>query len=335
MGRRRTTTPNWLPWRVYPHRNQYVFRPKPTEANPRPKPIPLGPKSDPGACLKKYAQIVGQGKRPTTLGEVIDKYMAEEMPKLAPGSQESYRLYCGKLKHALGHMIPDEVTIDDLYKYHETRSLKAATRANREITVLGRIYRHAIKWRAARTNPVLGFVYSGESPRSRVVSPSERRRFVAGYCPPWLRGYLALKLLTGRRQGELLRLTLFHEKASGIAFRILKKRQERELIVSWTPRLRRVWKWLKSLPRPSTTPAIFIGERGSPVNARSLKSVWQRAMQRWAADGNTRFWEHDLRAFTAGAAESDERARELLDHGSLATTRKSYRRTTAKVRPLR
>lgn len=327
MGRRRSVTPSWLPLRVYPHRNQYIYRPL------KGKPIPLGPITDPGACLRKYGQIVGETGKPTTLADVIDKYLIEIVPTLAPRTQEDYRAYCGKLKQGLGHNLPDEVTINDLYDYHDAR--RAPTRGNREITVLGVIYRHAIRWRAAKLNPVRDFIYSAEPGRDRVVSATERRRFSRGYCPKWLRGYLALKLLSGRRQGELLKLTLFSEKPSGIAFRILKKRKERELIVSWTPRLRRVWKWLKSLPRPKDTASIFIGERGKPVNARSLKSIWQRAMQRWAADGNARFWEHDLRAFTAGAAESDERARELLDHGSIATTRKSYRRTTAKVRPLR
>jgi hypothetical protein len=327
VGRRRTKSPAWLPPRVYPHRQQYLYRPL------NGKPIALGPLSDPGACLRKYGEIVGTTGKPVTLDDVIDKYLAEEVPKLAPRTQEDYRAYCGMLKKGLGHNIPDDITVNDLYDYHNAR--EAPVRANREITVLGAIFRHAIRWRAARGNPVRDFIYSDESERDRIVTGTERRRFARGYAPRWLRGYLALKLLTGRRQGELLKLTRFSEKPSGIAFRILKKRKERELIVQWTPRLRRVWKWLLALPRPSDKPHIFIGERGKPVNARSLKSVWQRAMARWKADGNTRFWEHDLRAFTAGAAESDERARELLDHGSLATTRKSYRRTTAKVRPLR
>jgi integrase len=327
VGRPRTKTPSWLPPRVYPHRRQYIFRPLGK------KPIPLGPISDPGLCLKRYAEIVGPTGTPETLGDVIDKYLREIVPTLAPRTQEDYRAYCGMLKRGLGHMLPDEVTINDLYDYQEAR--RAPVRANREVTVLGVIYRHAIRWRAAHTSPVRDFLYTPESPRQRVVSGSERRRFARAYCPPWLKGYLALKLLTGRRQGELLKLNRFAEKPSGIAFRILKKRKERELIVQWTPRLRKVWKWLLALPRPADKAEIFIGERGKPVNARSLKSVWHRAMERWEADGNNRFWEHDLRAYTAGAAESDERARELLDHGSISTTRKSYRRTTAKVRPLR
>lgn len=327
MGRKRTKSQDWLPKRVYPHRQQYIFRPL------NGKPIPLGPITDPAACLKRYAEIVKPSGPLTTMGDVIDKYLLEIVPGRAPRTQEDYRAYCSKLKKAFAHMPPGEITIDDLYAYHDAR--KAPVRANREITVLGVIYRHAIRWRACKANPVRDFLYAEERERERVVTPPERRRFAAGYCPDWLRGYLALKHLSGRRQGELLKLGLFSERPGGIAFRVLKKRKTRELTVEWTPRLRKVWEWIKALRRPSNSVMLFHGERNKPVNARSLKSVWQRAMQKWEEAGNERFWEHDLRSASADAAETDERARELLDHASVQTTRKHYRRKDAKVRPLR
>lgn len=331
MGRRRTKTPDWLPKRCYPHRQQIIYRPLIG------KPIALGPLSDPAACLKKYGEIRGTaGERPRTMADVIDKYLLEIVPGLAERTQEDYRAYCGKLKAAFGHMLPDEIEITDLYDYHEARG--APVRANREITVLGVIYRHAIRWRAARTSPVLGFLYADEKDRERDVSGSERRRFARGFCPDWLRGYLALKYLTSRRQGEMLKLGLFSERRDGIAFRILKKRRYRELVVLWSPRLRRVWEWLKRLPRPAGSVMMFPAtkgkRRGQGLTARGFKSAWQRAQAKWEAAGNAGFWEHDIRAASATASESDERARELLDHDSVRVTRK-YRRGTGKVRSLR
>lgn len=331
MGRRRTKTPDWLPKRCGVHRRQIYYYP------PNGKPIALGLKTESAACLKKYGEIRGpSGERPRTLGDVIDKYLLEVVPGLAERTQEDYRTYCGKLKAAFGHMLPDEVEITDLYDYHDAR--KAPVRANREVTVLGVIYRHAIRWRAARANPVQGFLYAEEKDREREVTGSERRRFARQCCPDWLRGYLALKYLTGRRQGELLKLGLFSECSSGIAFRILKKRRYREVIVKWSPRLRRVWNWLKALPRPASSTMIFPatrGERrGQGLTAPGFKSAWQRAQAKWEAAGNLGFWEHDIRAATAQASASEEFARELLDHESVRVTRK-YRRGTAKVRPLR
>lgn len=332
MGRKRTRSPDWLPKRCYPHRKQILYYP------PKGKPIPLGPLTDPGACLKKYAEIIGsRGERPRTLGDVIDKYLAEIVPITAPRSIEDYRLYCGKLKYGLGHMLPDEVEITELYDYHNARN--APIRANREITILGVIYQHAIRWRAATRNPTIGFLFHQEKARDRDVSSSERRRF-AKICPPWLRGYILLKYLTGRRQGELLKLTKFSGGRDGIAFSILKKRRERVLIVRWTPRLRAVWQWVLALPRPDTSAYVFWAtkgkNRGKALSKRGFKSAWQRAQAKWIQAGNEAFWEHDIRAAAGTAAEDDARAQELLDHESVSTTRRSYRRARVKkVDPLR
>jgi integrase len=329
MGRRRTISPTWLPRRVYPHRRQLVYRPKIG------KPIALGSIEDPGACLKKYAELIGgSGKRPVTMGEVLDKFVIEIVPGKAARTQEDYRRHSAKLKQAFGHMLPDEIEIADLYAYHEAR--KAPVQANREITVLGVIYRHAIRWRAATRIPVQGFLFAEERPRDRLVTGRERRLFAAHYCPNWLRAYILLKYLTGRRQGELLRLGKFSVQRAGLAVRITKKRRERELLIEWTPRLRAVVDYIvEKLRRSPSSLMLFHGERGKPVTARALKSVWQRAMTRWEADGNTRFWEHDIRAETASDAGNDERARELLDHENVRTTRRVYRRGDSKVKPLR
>jgi integrase len=330
VGRKRTKSPAWLPKRCYPHRRQILYYP------PKGKPIALGPLTDPGACLSRYAELAGDLPRPRTMGDVIDRYLLEVVPTKAPRTQDDYRAYCGKIKHAFGHMRPDEVEITDLYGYHEAR--RAPVRANREITILGQIYRYAIRWRAATKNPVDGFLFAEERARERLVSSSERRRFAAS-CPDWLRGYISLKHLTGRRQGEMLKLTLFSEREDGITFMILKKRRLRPLVVGWTPRVRRVWNWLKTLPRLHSSSAIFPSSkgkhRGQPMSARGFKSAWQRQMADWVAAGNARFHEQDLRAATATAAESAERARELLDHESIRTTRRVYRRGVEKVRPLR
>src|SRR5574340_1345701 len=142
MGRNHTRSPAWLPKRVYPHGQQYLYYP------PGGKPVPLGPISDPGACLKRYGELIGgiPGERPRTLHEVFTKYRIEELPKKAPRTQADYHAYLAKLDTGLGHMLPDDVTINDLYDYHAAR--EAPVRANREITVLGMVYRHAIRWRA-------------------------------------------------------------------------------------------------------------------------------------------------------------------------------------------
>jgi integrase len=334
MGRPRTTSPAWLPPRCYPHGSRIRFIPKGG------KPVDLGPRDNPGECMRRYGEIAGDHTAPRLMGEVLDKYLLEVVPTLSPGSQATYRLYLDKLKQGFGHMHPDEILTTDLYDYHNARC--APVRANREITVLGKIYRYAIKWRAATPgrNPCQGFIYAEETARERKVSNRERTLFAKRHCPPWLRGYMLLKYLAGRRAGEMLKLSTFSEKPDGIAFQILKKRKLRTLTITWTPRLRVVWAWLKALPRPEKCAMIFWSQRGKTrgegMSASGLKSAWQRAQKDWIAAGNHAFWEHDIRGAAGSDAESDARAQELLDHESVSTTRKSYRRNVVKkVRPLR
>ena len=167
------------------------------------------------------------------------------------------------------------------------------------------------------------------------------RRFGAGKClaaRQWLRGYIALKFLTGRRQGEMLKLGRHSERPTGLAFGILKKRRQRERIVLWSPRLRAVWEWCKRLPRPVASTMIFTSSRGprrgQALRRRAFTEAWHRAQRQWVALGNEGFWEHDIRAAAATASKSDAAAQALFDHTSAEITR-GYRRGTAKVSPLR
>lgn len=340
VGRKRTKSPDWLPKRCYVHRRNVVYYPPGVDVDGKPKkPIRLGPKNNPGIVLAEYSkQVPVSGAPPKFLEDAIDRWLREILPTLGAGSQETYRLYCGNLKKGLGHMLPDEITINDLYDYHAAR--EAPVRANREVSTLGNMYRHFIRWRCATKNPVEGFLYADEKERERDVTGSERRRYARGCCPPWLRGYMTLKYLAGRRQAEMLKLSKFSEGRDGLSFTIVKKRRLRTLVIRWTPRLRRTWEWLKALPRPEHTTWIFWAtkgkNRGKALTKSGFKSAWQRAQEKWITTGNEAFWEHDIRAATATASTSDHAAQQLLDHEDVQVTRKRYRNRAkvVKVDPL-
>ena len=79
----------------------------------------------------------------------------------------------------------------------------------------------------------------------------------------------------------MLKLSTFSEKPDGIAFQILKKRKQRTLTITWTPRLRMVWEWLKRLSRPERCSMLFWSRegktRGDALSAQGFKSASQRA----------------------------------------------------------
>jgi integrase len=332
MGRRRTKSPHWLPKRVYPHGAQLLYRPRIG------KPIPLGPISDVSACLAKYGRLVGEQPTPRTVTDVLDRYLTEIVPTKKPRTQEHYRTYVANLRRAFGHMSPEEISKADLYAYHEAR--KAPVRANREISTFGQIFRHAIRWRAATVNPVEGFLYAEEHPRTREVTLTELRRFNR-MVPRWLRVYCLLKLLTGLRQSDLLQLGQMNvdELRGLLRVNVGKTRGNKvkvmEFRLTWA--LRAVLRAAAALPRPKTQTLFFISQRGKTrgqaLSQRGFKSAWQRAQMAWAAAGGAPFVEHDLRA--SAAQEASKRAADLLGHDSDRPTKKHYLRGARRVTPLR
>lgn len=205
-------------------------------------------------------------------------------------------------------MLCDEITVNDLYAYHDSRG--APVRANREVCTLRKIYRYAVKWRVAATTPfVHGFIYAEEKPRERNVTGAERRRFAPECCPDWMRGYLALKYLTGRRQGELLKLGRFSERPSGLAFSVLKKRRQRELI---RPLVATAAQGVGVAETPTQIFTSSCGpRRGQGLTQAGFKTAWQTAQSKWLALGGQGFWEHDIRAAAATASKSDAAAQVL------------------------
>lgn len=66
------------------------------------------------------------------------------------------------------------------------------------------------------------------------------------------------------------------------------------------------------------------------MSASGLKSARQCGQMEWGAADNLEFREHDIRGASSSDAESDVRAKELLDHESVSTTRISRHRETEK-----
>src|SRR5215813_15478192 len=99
MGRRRKRD-KYLPQRVYLDHGTYWFRPK------QGKPVNLG--RDLADALTRYASIIGTQWTGRTLGDVIDRYRLEVLPrKRSPRTRDDESKALDRLKAVLGHMLPD------------------------------------------------------------------------------------------------------------------------------------------------------------------------------------------------------------------------------------
>src|SRR5215469_14786892 len=152
MGRRRKRDKH-LPQRVYLDHGTYWFRPK------QGKPVNLG--RDLADALTRYASIIGAQWSGRTLGDVIDRYRLEVLPlKRSERTREDEARSLDKLKCVFGHMPPDHVSAQALYKYQDTRRSKdgkpVPVAARHEVVLLGHVFSKAIRWGVASTNPVRG-----------------------------------------------------------------------------------------------------------------------------------------------------------------------------------
>lgn len=322
MGRTRTSRRD-LPRRMYHYHGAYYF-------------IAAGGKRthlgrDIGAAIRAYAAICQPATGRQNLGAVMDAYIHDKLPTRKPRTQSDYLEAITRLRPVFGDMWPEDLAPKHVYQYLRERTAKV--RANREIAVLSNIMQQAIEMGLIDANPCKQVRRNTESPRERAVSDAD----VAGllpHCPDWLRAYIGLKVLTGLRQGDMLRLGKANERADGLYVETGKR--GKKLMFAWTPALRDALDACHAIRRRVSTLHLFASRNGTPMSLSGFKTAWARAMAKAVAAGVEGFAENDLRAKVAGEAIDQGRdAASMLGHSTDAVTRRHYIRGTRKVAPLR
>jgi integrase len=315
MGRTRQSRKD-LPRRMYFYHGAYYLIPKGG------KRTSLG--RDYAEALRKYADMVDPVIGRKNIGAVMDIYIQQKVPKKKPRTQEDYLDAIKRLRPVFGAMWPEDLEPKHIYQYLNARDAKV--RANREIAVLSNVMQQAIEMGLINANPCKQVRRNEEAPRVRDVLDHEVAGLMA-HTPDWLDAYIAIKSLTGLRQGDMLRLTAFAIRDDGL-FVETGKRGKR-LLFQITKSLRAALDEAQALRRRPSEARLF------PISARGFKSAWARAMAKYAENGGERFAENDLRAQVGSKAmDKGMDAASMLGHSSDAVTRRHYVRGTRKVSPL-
>ena len=287
-----------------------------------------------------------------TVGQLLDRYLIEVVPTKAASTRADNERAIVRLKAVF-----DLVPIRDFkptyaYRYRDQRGKTAPTAANRELEVLSHAFTKAIEWGAREDHPMIGgkFRKLSTPPRDRYVEDWELTEALR--LPPFrkkgsvrmIQAYLKVKLLTGRRRSELLRLKVTDCGADGPVFELAKQRQTKlkSMYMEWSDALRAAIDEALAARPVDIGPYVFCDNRGRPYidDEGQVKdgwdSIWQRFMDRVLVETKVeeRFTEHDIRAKSGSDADDLERARELLAHLSAATTQRIYRRRPKRIKPL-
>ena len=294
-----------------------------------------------------------------TIGHLLDRYALEVVPGKSPKTRALNERCLVALKKVFGDVLIGQLEPQHVYRYADQRGRKKKGEngkisggkviAHREIEVLSHAYTKAVEWGIIRSHPFRGEVrLEGEVARDRYVEDWEliaalslKSKMKKGSVT-MIQAYLRLKLLTGLRQGDLLRLTASNVLDDGLHVtpRKTAKSTGKKIIYEWTPELKQAIENARA-SRPALSPYLFCNRKGecyvNPESdeARGWKSMWQRFMDRvlQETDVKERFTEHDLRAKVASDAESLERAKQLLAHADSRLTERVYRRKPERIMP--
>lgn len=280
-----------------------------------------------------------------TIGQLLRKYEIEIVPGKSRQSQKKNIFELKQLRGVFGNMNIEDLEPQHVYKYMTNRSSKAA--AQRERALLSHVFTMAVQWGYIRKHPFKGEIrVENAKPRTRYVEDWE---VVECLALPAMRkkgsvtaiqSYIRLKLLTGLRKADLLRLRVSDFKEDGLHVSISKT--GKTMVYKRSLELDRAIEDARTARPVDISPFIFCNKRGeSYVSAEGevsgWKSMWQRFFKRVLEETKVAesFTDHDLRAKVASDAESLERAKELLAHADSRITQKVYRRKAEIIKPVR
>lgn len=324
MARPRTANKH-LPKYVTIVHGSFWYRP------PNVKAIRICPADDLSAMYLFMSKLDTKQGPLLTLNDCFDRYEKEVLVGLEPRTQKDYRRHLIVLRKTFGHMAPDDVLPRHVGQFLDVQTGKI--HRNRIVAVLSAVFSKAVgRWYVAERNPCSKVERHKAAPRDRNVTDAE---FAAFYkiANPKLQVAMDLALLTGQRQGDILRMRWRDVTPEG--WTMQQGKTGKRLMVAMSPTLQAVLEraraFLPNLPREY----VLRRRDGQPYTADGFRAMWQRTMRKYKKAGGQRFTFHDLRGKSATDSGSLEAAYERLGHTSIAMTRRVYDRGVRKVTPLR
>jgi integrase len=306
-----------------------------------------------GEAHTKYGQMVGPNTSPLkNCGDALDWYLTI-IPRTPPKTYNAKVAHVANLRKVF-HSTPI-VGFKPAWAYgyvshrvHAKTGKPALTSGHRELETLSHMFTKLVQRGVIDEHPFKGEVrldgdLALKSKNVRYIEDWEivealsietrRKKGSVLMC----QAYMRLKLVTGLAKSDMLRLRLDqHLKDDGIHVTRHKTAETtgKSTIYEYSTvpeRKRYVDEAIAA--RPVLSPFLFCNKFGEGYideetgECDGFDSVWQRFMDRVLAETKVtkRFTEHDLRRKVGSDAESLEKARALLQHADLTTTRRFYR----------
>ena len=274
-----------------------------------------------------------------TIGELIGEYLASPAyGGLAPSTRDSYGRALRRMSAVFGHVRTADVEPAWLQHWLLQRS-DAPYAANYELAALSVVMSRAVRAGVIERNPCREVQRHPAPPRSRYVTDAEVSA-LRRHCSERANAYIDLKLSTGARQGQLVRVRWADWDGDELYVRAAKGGKDtwyggpgvRAALTACAQAFHGAA--LEEAARLSST--VIVTRSGAPYrHAKSMiANVWRPAIRRYLDSDPSAvdFREHDLRAKVASDSDSVHQAQERLGHRTTEITERVYMRKPRRVK---
>lgn len=267
-----------------------------------------------------------------TISEILDRYQAECLPRLAPRTARDYVRHIRDLKRWYGDRVACELKPKDFAPFLSIPvGKKGIVQRIRQLGVLSAALTQAVSfWYVIPANVLRDVKRPRTHPRDRLVSDAEFEA-VRSSAPVRVGLMMDLALRLGQRQSDLLNLKWTDIRDGYVYFQ--QGKTGKRLAIAITPDLKRVFGRCWMLPNRSEY--VVTNKFGGQYTSEGFRACWQRTINAYCRQGGVRYSFHDLRALCATKCASLEEASKLLGHSNPGITKRVYRRGIEKVSALR
>lgn len=265
-----------------------------------------------------------------TVGAILDRYERDCLPKLAPRTQRDYARHLVKLRAIFGSRVADELRPRDFGPFLQVD--RGQVSRVRQLAVLSAAFTEAVSaWYWIERNVLRDVKRPKSKPRDRLITDAEFEA-VRKTAPERMGLAMQLALLTGQRQGDLLRFKWTDIRDGAIHVR--QSKTGKRIAIELNPELKRVLGKCAQLTNREPSEYVLPTRLGKPYTPEGFRAGWQRIIRAWVKRGGENFHFHDIRALAATKCATPEIAMRLLGHTTLAMTMRVYRRGVERVKAL-
>jgi integrase len=273
----------------------------------------------------------------TTVAELLDLFVPIHFPKLARRTQIDGLRHVERLKEMWGEEDIEKLKPRTIGMWMLGGTTHGKIQRGKIISVLMTAYKYAIgELFLCDVNPCRDLRFPKANKRTRYVTDEEFAA-VRGVASPRLQALMDLALISGQRQGDLLKLKWSHIDVNERVIHIRQGKTGKRFGIYITEALEEVLVRCKRMTPALPREYVVRNKDGDRYSSPGMRSMWQRTVKRAHERGliKTPFTFHDLRAKSASDNADIEAAAKLLGHQNSQMTKSVYDRNIRIVQPLR